>query len=278
VVDDNMPGVDSIFTLSILFRNPIKFKIMENNITPLEKFLTGGPNQSAYNELKKTQKARTWEDIENEGIGVNLSFEEITSLIRNERERKRQMASFDGALRKKFELQGDETLENAFQALKEIDDKQKELDELKKKELDEVKKIGRDKSQEPNEELQKIRQESEQKQNELKKEVDNLKQNQKYMYNHFYRSKCFFLSFDVIQKFYGVPNIDGIRIYKGLSGDKEVLLLIGQTTIEKNGQFESHDVFAYKYTFIDDEISVPYQSAPAVLLKPCPPPYPCPPR
>jgi hypothetical protein len=249
---------------------------MENGTRSLQYFLTKIPNESEYNELKKAQKERAWKDIENQGAGFSLSFEQTASLIKNERRRKRQMARFDAALREKFELQGEEAWDNAFKALEGIEGKQIELDELKKKELAEVEKIGSDKPEEQNEELQKIRQQLELKQKELKTEVDNLNENQKKIYNFFYRSKCFFLPFDVIQKFYGVPNIDGIRIYQGLSEGKEVLVLIGQTTFERNGHFESHDVFAYKYTFIDDAISVPYQQAPTAVLSPCPPPYPCP--
>jgi len=245
---------------------------MQNGTESLPSFLTKILDESEYSELKKAQKERTWKDIEDQKMGFRLSFEQTASLIKNERRRKRQIARFDSALREKFELQGEDAWDNAFKALEGIEGKQMELDELKKKELAEIEKIGSDKS----EELQKIRQQSELKQKELKTEVDNLNENQKKIYNYFYRSRCFFLPFDVIQKFYGVPNIDGIRIYQGLSEGKEVLILIGQTTFEKNGQFESYDVFAYKYTFIDDEISVSYQKAPVVTLSPCPPPYPCP--
>ncbi len=90
---------------------------------------------------------------------------------------------------------------------------------------------------------------------------------------YFVKSKCYFLGFDVIAKFFGVPGIDGLRIYKGLDDeDNERLIVVSAT----NYKGESYDIFKYEYTFVDDTVSVPMQDAPIITLTPCPPPYPCP--
>jgi hypothetical protein len=89
----------------------------------------------------------------------------------------------------------------------------------------------------------------------------------------FEQSKCYFLSFEVIQKFIGIPGIDGLRLYKGLTEDnKEVLLVVAAT----NYKGMSFDIFQYEYTFYDDKVEVPKQDAPIIALNPCPPPNPCP--
>jgi hypothetical protein len=94
---------------------------------------------------------------------------------------------------------------------------------------------------------------------------------------YFVKSKCYFIGFDVITKFFGIPGIDGLRIYKGLDeNDNERLILVAATNYE--GQ--SYDVFQYYYSFHDEWVDVGSKSDPIdasiYALTPCPPPYPCP--
>ncbi len=89
------------------------------------------------------------------------------------------------------------------------------------------------------------------------------------------KSTCYFLPLNIIEKFFGIPNLQGIHIYQGINkNDKEVLVLVGSTEID--GKY--HDVISYRFTINHNEkLTVGYQNAYVTSLPPCPPPNPCPP-
>jgi len=87
---------------------------------------------------------------------------------------------------------------------------------------------------------------------------------------NFEQSPCNFIPVHVLQKFWGIPNIQGINIYNGLTDDdQEVLILVGVTEYEG----KNYDVLRYKFGVnglpCKEEIE-----AFIYYLRPCPPPTP----
>lgn len=89
------------------------------------------------------------------------------------------------------------------------------------------------------------------------------------------KSPAYFLCSTTIATLNGIPNMDGIRIYSGLTEDDiEVLIIVGTTQIgDKN-----FDVFEYDYKINNNNTLIKNIPAPVYVLRPCPPPVPCPPK
>ena len=80
---------------------------------------------------------------------------------------------------------------------------------------------------------------------------------------------CFFIPLDVIEKFYGIPNIQGITIYIGKIQGQEVLYLVGTTKIGN----QYYDVYNYNFSINDGQVSEPkYIKVPTYAGHLCPPP------
>src|SRR6478736_1227268 len=82
-------------------------------------------------------------------------------------------------------------------------------------------------------------------------------------------SPCYTIGLDVLQKFIGIPNFQGLNVYNGLTNDgDEVLVIVGATEI--NGHL--HDVLNYAYSINKGAfVQTQYLSAPKVIIRPCPP-------
>jgi len=87
---------------------------------------------------------------------------------------------------------------------------------------------------------------------------------------YFERSPCHFVSLDVLQKFMGIPNLQGINIYNGLTDNKEeVIILVGATKYEG----KIYDVL--RYTFGINGLPCKEEIVAFMYyLRPCPPPTP----
>ncbi len=110
-------------------------------------------------------------------------------------------------------------------------------------------------------------------------------------------SPAYFIGIKKIDMLWGVPGIQGIRIYPGMTENgREVLILVAATeAMEK-----SYDILEYSYTIFNNpepilikrehsglkddaeqeqgNVKIVHQKAPLLVAKPCPPPNPCPPK